>query len=57
MFSLGVINDSRSIIDNSRVMPQLVASFTIIFYDHHIFIAQATVLPARAEGISWMSGH
>jgi hypothetical protein len=27
-----------AIIDDSRVMLQLVASFMIIIYDHHIFI-------------------
>jgi len=42
MFSRDIIGDSRSIIDNARVKLQLVASFTIINYDHHIFIGQAT---------------
>ncbi len=45
MFPRSIIDgydDSRSIIDNYRVMLQLVASFMIIIYDRHIFIAQAT---------------
>jgi hypothetical protein len=37
-----LIDDSRSIIDNSRKMLQLVASFMIVIYDSHIFIVQAT---------------
>jgi hypothetical protein len=41
MFSRSITDDSKSIIDNSRVMLQLVASFGIIIYDH-IFIVQAT---------------
>jgi hypothetical protein len=36
------IDESRRVIDNSRVMLQLVVSFTIVIYDHHIFIVQAT---------------
>ncbi len=36
-----LIDDSRSIIDNSKVMLQLVASFTIVIYNCHIFIVQA----------------
>ncbi len=49
MLSRSIIDDSRSItgdskcaMDKSRVMVQLVASFTIVIYDCHIFIAQAT---------------
>jgi hypothetical protein len=37
-----LINNFRSIIDDSSVMVQLVASFTIVIYDCHIFIVQAT---------------
>ncbi len=36
-----VIDDSKSIIYNSRVTLQLVASFTIAIYNCHIFIVQA----------------
>ncbi len=42
MFSKSVIDASRSITDDSRVMLQLVASLMIDIYDHHIFIALAT---------------
>jgi hypothetical protein len=42
MFSKSVIGNSMNIIDDSRVMLQLVASFMIIIYDRHIFIVQAT---------------
>jgi hypothetical protein len=34
-------DDSRSITDKSKVILQLGMSFTIIFYNGHIFIAQA----------------
>jgi hypothetical protein len=44
MISTSVIDHSRSVIYDSRVMLQLVASFTIVIYDCHIFIAQATPL-------------
>jgi hypothetical protein len=43
MFSWSIIGDSRSIIDDSREMLQLVASFTIVIY-YYIFIVQATVV-------------
>jgi hypothetical protein len=37
------MDDLRSVIDNSyRVTLQLVASFILVIYDHHIFIVQAT---------------
>ncbi len=39
-----IIDDSQSIVDNSRGMFQLVASFTIVIYHGHIFIVQATGL-------------
>ncbi len=39
-----IIDDSGSIMDDSIVTPQLVASFTIVIYDHHIFIVQDTGL-------------
>jgi hypothetical protein len=42
-----LIDDSMSIIDGSRVMLLLVASDLIVIYDHHIFIVQATGLPAK----------
>jgi hypothetical protein len=38
MFSKSMIDNSRSIIDDSRVMLQLVASFTILIYDDKNFI-------------------
>jgi hypothetical protein len=38
MFSRSMIDNSRSIIDDSRVMLQLVASYTILIYDDNIFI-------------------
>jgi hypothetical protein len=38
------IVDRWSVTDNSRVMFQLVASFTIINYDLQIFIVQARAL-------------
>ncbi len=37
-----LIDDSTSPTDNSRVMLQLAASFTIVIYDCHIFIVHAT---------------
>jgi hypothetical protein len=40
MFTWSITDDSRSIIDNSGVMLQLVASFVIIINDHHIFIVR-----------------
>jgi hypothetical protein len=42
MFSRSVIDNSRNVIDDSRVILQLVASFTIIIYACQFFIAQAT---------------
>ncbi len=42
MFSISIIDDSRSIIDKSRVTFQLVASITIVIYDCHILTVQAT---------------
>ena len=39
-----IVHDSGSIIDDSRVMLQLLASFKIIIYDRQIFILRATVL-------------
>ncbi len=39
-----IIDDSGSIIDDSIVMLQLVTSFTIVIYNHHIFIVQDTGL-------------
>jgi hypothetical protein len=38
-----LIVDSKSIIDNSRVMLQLVGSFMIIIYDCHIFMVQTII--------------
>ncbi len=40
--SRSIIDNSRSVIDDSSVMLQLVASFTIVIYNHHSFIVQAT---------------
>jgi hypothetical protein len=40
--SRGIIEDSRGITDDSRTILQLVASFTIVIYDHHILKVQAT---------------
>jgi len=37
-----ITDDPRSITDDIRETLQLVASFTIIIYNHHIFIVQAT---------------
>jgi hypothetical protein len=42
MFSRSIIDNSKSIIESSRVMLQLLVSFTIVTYDYHIFVAQAT---------------
>ncbi len=39
-----LIDDSRSMIDGSRGLLQIKASFTIIIYNRHIFIVQATGL-------------
>jgi hypothetical protein len=39
MFSRSITEDSKSIIDDSRIMIQLVAPFTIVIY---VFIVQAT---------------
>jgi hypothetical protein len=40
--SRSISDDSRSISDDFRVKLQLVTSFIIVIYDHHIFIVQAT---------------
>ncbi len=42
MFSGSIIDEFRRVIDNSRVMFQLVSSFTTVIYDHHILIEQTT---------------
>jgi hypothetical protein len=42
MFSRSIIDDSKSAIDDSRVMLQRVASFMIVIYNCHIFIVQST---------------
>jgi hypothetical protein len=42
MLSRSIIEDSRSIIDNSRVILLLVVSFSIIIHDHHILIVRIT---------------
>jgi hypothetical protein len=47
MFYRSIIGDSRSIIDDSRVMLQLVATFTVVIYYHLIFIVQATVVDTK----------
>jgi len=39
--SRSVIDESRITIDNSRVTLNLVASFTIVIYNCHIFMVQA----------------
>jgi hypothetical protein len=52
MFSRSIIDDSRSIIDDSIVMLLLVASFIIVIYDHHVFIAQATAFVLLAQSLS-----
>jgi hypothetical protein len=44
MLSRCIIDDSRSTIYNSRVLLQLVVSFTIVIYDCYILIVQATAL-------------
>ncbi len=36
IYSKSTVEDSRSVIDNSKVTVQLVASFTIIIYDCHV---------------------
>ena len=41
MLSRSIVDDSWSVIHNSRVILQLWASFTIIIYDHQIFIVKA----------------
>ncbi len=39
----GVINDaSRSVMDNPRVMFQVVASFTVIIYNHNVLVVETT---------------
>ncbi len=43
MFPKSIIDDSTSIIDDFRVMLQLVASLTIVINDRHISIVQAIV--------------
>jgi hypothetical protein len=44
---------SRSVIDDSRVMLQLVMSFLIVIYDRHIFIVQATGCKPRSLPTGW----
>ncbi len=43
IYSNSIVDDYRSVIDDSRVTVQLVASYTIVIYDDHVFIAQAIV--------------
>jgi hypothetical protein len=43
IFSMSIIDDSTSIVDDFRVMLQLVASLTSVINDRHIFIVQAIV--------------
>jgi hypothetical protein len=38
IYSKSTVEDSRSVIDNSKVTVQLVASYTIVIYDDHVFI-------------------
>ncbi len=38
MFSRSIIDDSRRVFGDSRVMLQLVASYMILIYDDNIFI-------------------
>ncbi len=38
-----LIGHSGIVIDDSRVILQFVASFKVVIYNRHIFIAQATV--------------
>jgi hypothetical protein len=45
MLPRSVIDDSRSIIDESRVMLQLLVSLTIVIYNCHIFMVQANGVP------------
>jgi hypothetical protein len=42
MFYRSIIDDTRSAIDDSRVMLQPVASFMIVLYDCYTFIIQTT---------------
>jgi hypothetical protein len=39
---MSIIDYSRRVINDSRVMFQLVASLIIVIYDHHIFIVPTT---------------
>jgi len=43
MFSRSIIDNSKSIIESSRVMLQLLVSFMIVSYDHHILQARGVV--------------
>jgi len=64
MFSRSIIDDTsrvivnlRIVIDDYRVMLQLVASFTIIIHVGHIFIVQATMISAVKLFTSAMERH
>ncbi len=52
-YSLGawlmLIDNFKSVSDDSRVMFQLVPSFTIVIYNFHIFIVQATGLSCQTR--------
>ncbi len=46
MFYRSIFGNSKIITNDSRVMLQLVESFTIVIY-YHIFIVQATVVGTK----------
>ncbi len=43
IYSKSIVDDYRSVIDDSNVTVQLVASFMIVIYYGHVFIVQAIV--------------
>ncbi len=51
MISIVTNDTSKSVIDDSSVMLQIVASITIIIYDHNVLIVQATSCSGAAKGL------
>jgi hypothetical protein len=47
-----LIDDAKSIIDESRVTFQLVASFTVVIYNRHMYVVQTTGAPLSGKTCS-----
>jgi len=54
MFSISIIDNYRSLIDVSRLILQLVASFMIVINNCNIFIVQSTDLCLRRYDVNYV---